>query len=186
MTTPLRLVGFAGSLRAASFNRALLRACVELAPSDVTIDVHDLRGIPVFDEDLEAQGDPEPVARLKAAVGAAHGIIIAVPEYNHGVPGGLKNAIDWLSRPPRGSVLNGRPVALVGATLGTTGTARAQTQLRASFVFTNSPCMPQPEVLVSQASTKFDAEGRLADERTRAYIRDVWFPALATWVRRFA
>jgi chromate reductase, NAD(P)H dehydrogenase (quinone) len=131
---------------------------------------------------VEAQGEPEPVQALKAAIAGADALLIATPEYNHSVPGVLKNAIDWASRPPRGSVLAGKPAAILGASPGVTGTARAQTQLRGSFVFTQTPALLQPEILVYRAHEKFDAEGRLTDEKTREFI-GLLLRNLADWTR---
>lgn len=181
----LRVAGFAGSLRAASFNRALLRAAKELAPAEMKIEILEIGAIPVFNADLEAEGDPEPVAAFKRAVGGADGLLIATPEYNLGVPGVTKNVIDWASRPPRGSVLDGKPVAVMGATPGMGGTARGQSQLRQAFVFTNSYAMPQPEVLVRKASDLFDADGRLTDEATREHLAR-FLVAFGAWIRRLA
>jgi len=179
----LEVAGFAGSLRAASFNRSLLRAAVELAPERMTIVIADIAEIPPYNADVEAQGDPEPVAAFKRAIAAADGLLIATPEYNLGVPGVTKNAIDWASRPPRKSVLDGKPVALMGATPGMGGTARGQSQLRQAFVFTNSYAMPQPEVLVRRASELFDTEGRLVDEPTREHVAK-FLAAFADWIDR--
>jgi chromate reductase len=181
----LRVAGFAGSLRAASFNRSLLWAAKELAPEGMEIEILEIGGIPLYDADLEAEGDPAPVAAFKRAVGAADGLLIATPEYNVGVPGVTKNVIDWASRPPRASVLDGKPVAVMGATPGMGGTARGQSQLRQAFVFTNSYAMPQPEVLVRKASELFDADGRLTDEATRAHLVK-FLTAFAAWIRRLA
>lgn len=181
----LRVAGFAGSLRTASFNRALLRAAKELAPADMKIEIVEIGGIPVFNADLEAEGDPEPVAAFKQAVGAADGLLIATPEYNLGVPGVTKNVIDWASRPPRGSVLDGKPVAVMGATPGMGGTARGQSQLRQAFVFTNSYAMAQPEVLVRKASELFDSDGCLTDEATREHLAK-FLVAFGAWIRRLA
>jgi chromate reductase len=178
------VLGFAGSLRQGSYNRALLRAAKELAPAEMAIDTFDLAPIPLYNADLEAQGDPAPVAAFKRAISQADAVLIATPEYNHGVPGVTKNAIDWASRPPRGSVLNGKPVGIIGASPGLTGTARGQSQLRQAFEFTNSFAMPQPELLVFRAHEKFDAEGRLTDQPTRQFLRQ-FLEALAAWVRRF-
>jgi len=185
MARSLTVLGIAGSLRQASFNRGLIRAAAEIAPAGMRIAVHDLSSIPLFNADLEAEGDPEPVADLKRAIADADALLIATPEYNHGVPGVLKNTIDWLSRPPRGSALNGKPVALMGASPGVTGTARSQSQLRQAFVFTNSYAMPQPEVLVGRAHEKFDAEGRLSDEVTRKFIAQ-FLDQFVVWIGRFA
>jgi chromate reductase len=180
---PLRVLGFAGSLRAASYNRMLLRAAVELAPEGMTIEIFDIAEIPLFNEDVEAAGTPPAVEAFREAIRTADALLIATPEYNHGVPGVLKNAIDWASRPPRKSPLAGKPTAVFGASPGATGTARAQTQLRASFVFTDTPALPQPEVLVFRAHEKFDADGRLADEASRAFVRRL-LEALADWTMR--
>lgn len=182
--SPVRVVGYAGSLRAASFNRALLRAAKELAPEGMAIEIVEIADIPVFNADVEAEGDPEPVAAFKRAVGAADGLLIATPEYNLGVPGVTKNVIDWASRPPRKSVLDRKPVAVMGATPGMGGTARGQSQLRQAFVFTNSFAMPQPEVLVRNASAIFDAEGRLTDEPTREHLVK-FLNAFVEWIGRF-
>lgn len=178
------VVGIAGSLRRASYNRALLRAAVELAPAALTIEVHDIVDIPLYNQDVEDAAVPASVTALRAAVRDADALLIATPEYNHGVPGVLKNTIDWLSRPPRGSALNGKPVGLIGASPGTTGTARSQTQLRQAFVFTNSYAMPQPEVLVGRAHEKFDAEGRLTDDTTRKFLGQ-FLALFVEWVARF-
>ncbi len=179
----INVAGFAGSLRKASFNRALLRAAVELAPAGMTIEVLEIRGIPVYDADVEAEGDPAPVAEFKRAVDAADGLLIATPEYNYGVPGVTKNVIDWASRPPRKSVLDGKPVAVMGATPGMWGTARGQAQLRQAFTFTNSYAMQQPEILVARAGEKFDAGGRLVDDTTREYLAK-FLVAFAAWIER--
>jgi len=127
----MKILGFAGSLRAASYNKALLRAARELAPEGMEIEIFDIGGIPLYNEDVERAGVPAAVEEFRAAIRAADALLIAVPEYNHGVPGVLKNAIDWASRPPRESALAGKPAALLGASPGQTGTARAQTQMRA-------------------------------------------------------
>lgn len=181
---PLVVCGIAGSLRRGSFNRALLRAAQELAPPGMEIRIFDrLAEVPLFNQDVEAAGDPEPVQALKRAIAEADALLVATPEYNHGVPGVLKNAIDWASRPPGGSVLAGKPAALLGASPGVTGTARAQTQLRQAFVFTDTRALPQPEILVYRAHEKFDAEGRLTDARTREFVGKLLL-ALGDWTRR--
>lgn len=180
---PLVVCGIAGSLRKASYNRGLLRAAQELAPDGMEIRIFDRVGdLPLFNEDVEAQGDPEPVQALKRAIAEADALLFATPEYNHGLPGVLKNAIDWASRPPRRAVLAGKPAAILGASPGITGSARAQTQLRNSFVFTETIAMLQPEILVYRAHEKFDAEGRLTDEKTREFI-GLLLRNLADWTR---
>jgi chromate reductase, NAD(P)H dehydrogenase (quinone) len=178
------VVGFAGSLRRASYNRALLRAAIELAPPNLHIVVHDLSPIPLYNADVEAAGVPSSVAELRAAVQHADGLLIATPEYNHGVPGILKNTIDWLSRPPRDSALNGKVAAIMGASPGMTGTARSQTQLRQAFVFTNTYALLQPEVLVARAHERFDADGRLTDQGTRDFIK-TFLAGFADLISRF-
>ena len=182
---PLRVVAMAGSLRAASYNRALLRAAQDLALTGLTITIRDLAAIPLYNADVEVLGDPPPVAALKSAVKEADALLIAVAEYNYGVSGVLKNTIDWLSRPPE-FVLRGKPVALMGASASMVGTARAQLQLRQAFVYTQTPVMPPPpEVLVSHAQEKFDASGELTDDETRAHLRKL-LEALVTWTQRVA
>ena len=184
MSRPLAVLGIAGSLRSASLNRALLRAAAEIAPQGLSIEPWALDDIPLYNGDVEATGDPEPVARFKAAIRGADALLFATPEYNHGVPGVLKNAVDWASRPPGGSPLNGKPVGIVGASPGITGTARGQSQLRQAFEFTNSFCMPQPELLVFKAHEKFDSEGRLTDAATGEFLRR-YLAAFEAWTRRF-
>jgi len=179
----LRVVGIAGSLRKASYNRALLRAAREVAPERLRIEVLDLEDVPLFNEDVEAASEPLSVLALRDAIREADGLLIATPEYNHGVPGVLKNAVDWLSRPPRQAVLTGKPTALMGASMGMTGSARGQSQLRQSFVFTDTPAMLQPEILVARAREKFDADGRLTDEPTRKFLGR-FLEAFAGWIDR--
>jgi chromate reductase, NAD(P)H dehydrogenase (quinone) len=179
----MHILGIPGSLRAGSFNRSLLRAAQEAAPAGMEIEAFDLASIPLYNGDVEAQGDPEPVAAFKAKIRAADALLFVTPEYNYGVPGVLKNAVDWASRPPGKSVLNGKPAAIMGASQGTGGTARAQLQLRQAFVFTQTIAMLQPEVLVAKAQDKFDAQGRLTDEVTRGYVRK-FLEAFADWVKR--
>jgi chromate reductase len=177
--------GIAGALRAGSYNKALLRAAQELAPAGMEIRTFErLREIPPYDADVEAKGDPEPVAALKHAIREADALLIATPEYNYGVPGALKNAIDWASRPPGKSPLNRKPAAIMGASPGPTGTVRAQLALRQSFLFTETYAMLKPEVLVARAHEKFDASGRLVDEATRQFVKSL-LEALAAWVERF-
>jgi chromate reductase, NAD(P)H dehydrogenase (quinone) len=164
------VVGFAGSLRRGSYNRALLRVSAELAPPTLHIAIHELDDIPLYNGDVEAVAAPTPVVQLRDAIRRADGLLIACPEYNHGVPGVLKNTIDWLSRPPRDSALNGKAAAVMGASPGITGTARGQSQLRQAFVFTNTYALLQPEVLVAHAHEKFDADGRLVHQATRDFL----------------
>ncbi len=181
--TPLRFLGIAGSLRRASYNRGLLRAAIDAAPAGVTVTAFDLADLPIFNADVEADGDPAPVSAFKDAIAAADALLIATPEYNHCVPGVLKNAIDWASRPARRSVLADKPVAIMGASTGRGGTARAQAHLRDGLAYTNGLVLALPEVLVGEAGIKFDAEGNLQDDDTRAEVRDL-LVSLAAWTRR--
>jgi chromate reductase len=181
----LRILGLAGSLRAGSLNRALLRAAAELAPPSMAIDTFDLGSVPLYNGDVEAEGDPLGVVQLKQAIEAADGVLFATPEYNHGVPGVMKNSVDWASRPPGRASLGRKPVGIIGASPGITGTARGQSQLRQAFEFTNSYCMPQPELLIFKAHEKFDANGNLVDDATAKYLQR-YLDAFATWVERLA
>jgi chromate reductase len=168
MVATVALLGICGSLRRSSLNRALLVAVGELLPAGATlaIDEH-LAELPLFNSDLP---DPPAATALKAAIAAADGVVIAVPEYNYSVPGCLKNAIDWISRPVATAPLRGKPVGLVGAASGMSGTIRAQTHMRQMLLYSDTPCLAQPEVLLPRAQERFDAAGRLADEPTRALV----------------
>ena len=180
----MRVCGLAGSLRRGSYNRALLRATASLAPEGFEIVVFDRLGeIPLYNADVEVEGDPESVTAFKGAIRAADAPLVVTPEYNYGVPGVLKNAIDWASRPPGASVLEGKPTALMGATPGRGGTARSQLALRQSFVFTGTPVLPGPEVLVAEAHEKFGKDGTLQDEATRRHVREL-LDRLARWTDR--
>ena len=180
----IRVLGVAGSLRLGSLNRALLRAAAKLAPTGMNIDTFDLADVPLYNGDVEAAGDPPGVASFKAAIRAADAVLFVTPEYNHGVPGVMKNAVDWASRPARDAALNGKPVGIIGASPGQTGTARGQSQLRQAFEFTNSFCMPQPEILAFRALEKFDANGELTDAKTIEYLGK-YLEALRNWTLRF-
>jgi chromate reductase, NAD(P)H dehydrogenase (quinone) len=169
----VRILGISGSLRRASTNRGLLRAARELAPPGVEIEIFDLREIPPYDGDVEAQGDPGPVAAFKRAIRGADALLIATPEYNRGVPGVLKNAIDWASRPALASSLAGKPVALMGASTGQGGTANAQRDLREALGFPRARVLEEPRVLVASSYEKFDARGRLTHEDTRQQIAEL-------------
>lgn len=185
MTDAVRIVGLAGSLRRGSFNRALLRAAQQLAPEQVSIDIFDLIDVPLYNGDIEDPGDPVPVQELKKAIRAADGVLFVTPEYNHGAPAVMKNAIDWASRPAGGASLERKPVGIIGASPGITGTARGQSQIRQAFEFTNSYCMPQPELLVFKAHLKFDADSNLTDKATGQYLIR-YLTAFGEWVRAFA
>jgi chromate reductase len=169
----MRILGIAGSLREGSYNRALLRTARELLPAGVELVEHEIGTLPFYDGDVEAAGDPEAVVRFKQAIREANAVLIATPEYNRGVPGVLKNAIDWASRPPLASPLTGKPVAIMGASTGRGGTARAQEQLRAALEFSRAAVLEQPEVLVPEAFMRFDEQGELVDGGIRAELAEL-------------
>lgn len=176
------LLGIAGSLRAGSYNLGLLTAASELLPPDVALDIVDLGDIPPYNADVQAQGDPEPVAKLKRMIETADAVLIATPEYNYSIPGVVKNAIDWVSRPPKTCGLRKKPVGIIGASSGESGTIRGQLAIRQVFVFLDSYVMAQPELRVPNAGQKFDAEGRLVDEELRERLR-AYLTALVDWAR---
>ncbi len=168
----VKVLGFAGSLRKGSFNRMLLKAAVEVAPPDVELEIFDIEGIPPFNQDLENEPH-EKVRQFKAKVKAADAVLIATPEYNYSVPGVLKNALDAASRPHGTNPFEGKPAALMGASIGMLGTARAQYHLRQTLVFLNCFVLNRPEIMVPFAEQKFDASGNLTDDRARQLIREL-------------
>jgi len=182
MNQKVHILGFAGSLRKQSYNKAILTAAVETVPDDASLEVFDLEGIPPFNQDIELQ-PPDKVKEFKAKIRAADAILIATPEYNYSIPGVLKNAIDWASRPYGDNAFEGKPVAVMGASIGTLGTARAQYDLRRSFVFLNMLPLNQPEVMVAFAQDKVDSNGRVTDEKTRKRIKEL-LENLVSWTRR--
>ncbi len=184
MSRPIRILGIAGSLRHGSYNRAALRAASKLVPDGATIDIFELDGIPGFDQD-EEQRPPAKIVDLKRRIREADAILIVTPEYNYSVPGVLKNTIDWTSRPSGDNAWNGKPAAIMGASPGSIGTARAQYHLRQMFVFLNVFPINQPEVLIGNAAARFDAEGNLTDETTAAFIRQLLYN-LVEWTKRIA
>jgi chromate reductase len=161
----IKIFGFAGSLRKDSYNKAILRAAAELLPVNTELEIFDLEGIPPFNPDLEQQM-PERVREFKAGIKAADALLIATPEYNFSMPGVLKNAIDWASRPHADNSFNGKPLAIMGASNGQIATARAQYHLRQSCVFLNMHPINKPEVMVGFAQDKVDSSGILKDEKT--------------------
>jgi chromate reductase len=169
MADPVTILGIAGSLRKASYNRGALRAAQKLCPNDAKIEIFELDGIPGFNQD-EERNPPQKVIDLKNRIRAADAILLVTPEYNYGVPGVLKNAIDWASRPYGDSAWNGKPVAIMSAALSMGGGVRAQYQLRQSFVFLNMDAVVQPEVAIGNASERFDKEGNLLDETSKKLI----------------
>jgi chromate reductase len=178
---PLNILGIAGSLRRDSYNRAALRGARELVPDGAKLDIFELNGIPCFNQDDELQ-PPAKIIELKTQVRAADAILFVTPEYNYSIPGVLKNAIDWASRPYGDSAWTGKPVAVMGASIGMFGTARAQYHLRQVFVFLNMHPLNQPEVMIAKAAERFDADGNLTDEKTRDLIRRL-LQDLVAWTR---
>ncbi|HLX79479.1 MAG TPA: NAD(P)H-dependent oxidoreductase [Burkholderiales bacterium] len=165
----MKILGIAGSLRKGSFNRLALNEAKALLPSGATMEIFDLEGIPVFNQDHDA-APPARVTEFKQAIRAADAILFSTPEYNYSIPGVLKNAIDWASRPYGDSAWKGKPVAVMGASVGLFGTARAQYHLRQCFVFLDMPVVNQPEVMIGGASGKFDRDGNLTDEMSKKLI----------------
>ncbi len=178
----IKILGFAGSLRKGSYNKSLLRAAAEQAPQGADLEIFDIEGLPFFSEDNEKK----PHAKLdefKAKIRAADAILIATPEYNYSVPGVLKNAIDCASRPYHDNAWEGKPVAIMGASIGMLGTGRAQYHLRQTFVFLNMFPLNRPEVIVPFVADKVDKDGRLTDEKTRSKIKDL-LESLIAWTKQ--
>lgn len=169
MADPIRILGIAGSLRKQSFNCAALRAAQGLVPEGATLEIFEIGGIPGFSQDDE-QNPPDTVVRLKQAVRQADAVLFVTPEYNYSIPGVLKNAIDWASRPYGDSAWAGKAAAIMGASVGVLGTARAQYHLRQVFVFLNMQAVNQPEVMIGNAAQRFDAQGNLTDDTTKKLI----------------
>jgi chromate reductase len=183
-TNDLRILGIAGSLRRGSYNRRLLAAAVDLAPEPLRIEVFDLIDVPLYNGDLDADGKrPEAVERLKRKISESHGLLIATPEYNHSVPGVLQNAIDWASRPGGKSVFVGKPTAIMGASPGAIGTARAQQQLKLVLMSTLALVMPHPGMVVGQVAEKISPEGALVHEPTRKFL-EAFLRDLRDWTLR--
>lgn len=182
MNNPIRILGIAGSLRRESYNRAALRAATTLVPEGAVLETFELDEIPPFNQD-EDQHPPAPVVELKRRIREADAILFVTPEYNFSVPGVLKNAIDWASRPYGDSAWNGKPAAIMGASVGAFGTARAQYHLRQIMVFLNMFPINQPEVMIGNAASRFDQEGNLTDEKTKAFIRQL-LQNLVAWTQR--
>jgi len=182
MAKQVRILGIAGSLRRESYNRAALRAATELVPEGASMETFELDGIPGFNQD-EEKNPPAKVTELKKRIREADAILIVTPEYNYSIPGVLKNAIDWASRPYGDSAWNGKPAAIMGASVGTIGTARAQYHLRQMMVFLNMFPINQPEVMIGNASERFDSQGNLTDDATKKFIRQL-LQNLVEWTRR--
>lgn len=172
MSETVKILGIPGSLRRGSYNKMLIRAAAQLLPQGATLDVFDLNGIPVFSED-EENNPPPKVVELKTKVRAVDAILFATPEYNYSIPGGLKNAIDWASRPYGDSAWMGKAAAIIGASIGRIGTARAQYHLRQCFVFLDMHAINKPEVMVGNAADVFDAQGNLTHDTSKTLIREL-------------
>lgn len=175
----MKVLGISGSLRKGSFNSALLRAAQELAPSGMAISEAAIGEIPLYNEDVRTAGVPPSVQAFRDAIAAADAILFVTPEYNYSIPGVLKNAIDWASRPPN-PPFTGKPVAIMSASVGSLGGSRAQYHLRQVFVFLDMKPLNRPEVFVANAAQKFDAEGRLIDDDTKKTVRKLLDALAAT------
>ena len=182
MNTPIRILGIAGSLRRESYNRAALRAATKLVPEDAILETFEIDGIPPFNQDDE-QNPPSKVIELKRRIREADAILFVTPEYNYSVPGVLKNAIDWASRPHGDSAWNGKPAAIMGASPGAIGTARAQSHLRQILVYLNMFPINQPQVMIGHAMDRFDPKGNLTDVVTKEFIMGL-LQNLVEWTRR--
>ena len=182
MNKSVKVLGFAGSLRKGSYNKALLRAAVELMPKDAKLEIFDLGGIPPFNQDSEHRM-PEKVKDFKAKIKSADAILIATPEYNYSIPGVLKNAIDWASRPSGDNSFEGKSVAIMSASPGMLGGARAQYHLRQVLFSLNMHAVNRPEAIVTFVKEKIDEKGNLTDEQTRKIIRQL-LENLVAWTRR--
>lgn len=182
MERSVKILGIAGSLRKDSFNRSLLRAATDLVPEGCELETFDIRDLPFYDQDHDANPDPHVVA-FKSRIRAADAILFATPEYNYSVPGVLKNAIDCASRPYGDSAWQGKPAAIMGASSGRGGTMRAQYHLRQSMVFLNMHPLNMPEVMVANAMEHFDADGKLIDAKSRDLVARQ-LQALVAWTRR--
>jgi chromate reductase len=176
---PLRFLAISGSLRKASYNSAALVALQKVAPSHLSIEIADVSAFPLYNDDVRLVGYPAAVETLRAQITAADAVIFATPEYNFSVSGVLKNAIDWASRPPS-QPFDGKPIAILGASLGPTGTARAQYDLRKMMVFLNAFPINKPEVMINFAKDKFNGDGELTDETTRGFLQQM-LASLEAW-----
>jgi chromate reductase, NAD(P)H dehydrogenase (quinone) len=176
------VLGICGSLRRGSYNMAALRTAIALKPAGMTVTIADISQIPLYNEDVRAEGFPASVETLRRQIEAADALLFACPEYNYSMTGVLKNAIDWASRPPD-QPFAGKPCAILGAAAGMAGSARAQYDLRRACVYLDMHPLNKPEVLIGQAQGKFDADGNMTDEIGKNFIRDMMV-ALATWMRQ--
>jgi len=182
MDRKIRILSFAGSLRKGSYNKALLNAAVELAPENVEIEVFDLEGIPLFNQDLESH-PPRIVKEFKEKIKAADALLIVTPEYNYSMSGVIKNALDVASRPPADKVFAGKPVAIMSASPSRFGGARAQYQLRQTLIVLNAHPINLPEIMFSQADKNIDENGKIKNEAIRELIREL-LDELISWTKK--
>ena len=182
MATKLRILGISGSLRAGSYNTAALHAAVDLCPDDAEIEICDIGDLPPYNEDVDKQ-PPDVATRFRDKIRSADAILFSSPEYNYSVPGQLKNAIDWGSRPYGQGAWTGKSALIMGCSPGAIGTARMQYHLRQIMVFLDMYPLNKPEVMINNCASKFDEQGRLTDEKTREFLRQA-LEALVHWTRR--
>jgi chromate reductase len=183
MDRQLKFLGLVGSLRRGSYNKALMQTAMRLLPEGVTMEIFEIDEFPPFNQDELDSAPPGVVKQFKIAIRAADAILIASPEYNYSIPGVLKNAIDWASRPPNENAFDGKTVAIMSASIGKLGGARMQYHLRQSFIFLNMYPINRPEFMLANAQDYFDDKGNLVDEETRQRLRRL-LEALATWTRK--
>ena len=184
MNEKIRILGMSGSLRAGSYNTAALRAAARLASPEAEIEIYDIDGFPGMNQDLE-KDPPAKVVEFKQKIREANAILFSSPEYNYSIPGGLKNAIDWASRPYGDNAWDGKPAAIMGASPGNIGTARMQYHLRQVMVFLNMYPLNKPEVMISNCAKVFDENGELTDEKTADFIKKM-LTSLVEWTRLLA
>jgi chromate reductase len=183
MTDTVRVLAISGSLRQGSYNTAAIRAAKELKPDGMEIEVASIGDFPLYNEDIQERGWPEPVARVRRQAEEADGLLLASPEYNYSVTGVLKNALDWLSRPAAKAPIIGKPLGVIGASMSMVGTARSQADVRQIAYYNAMPVLPGHEVLIARAQDKFDREGRLTDEATRKFLGN-YLQKYAAWLLR--
>jgi chromate reductase len=179
----INVLGISGSLRKKSYNTAALYAAAKIAPKEMAINIFDIAPIPLYNEDIREQGFPEAVEEFRRQIKNSDAILIVTPEYNYSIPGVLKNAIDWASRPPE-QPFDGKPMAIMGASPSVFGSARAQYHLRQAFVYLNPYILNRPEIMISNAASKFDGDGDLTDDKTRDIIK-MLLDELVIWTKRF-
>ncbi len=184
MAKKTKILAFGGSLRKGSYNKALLKGAIKLAPDDALVTEFDIKDIPIFNQDLESRL-PESVSEFKREIREADAVLIVTPEYNYSIPGFIKNAIDWASRPYNDNVFNEKPVAIISSSGGFISGSRAQYHLRQVLVFLNAHALNKPEVMIPFVNEKIDSEGNITDDKTKEKIREQLI-ALVKWSKRLA